>query len=114
MRNRHRESFCVIYCTAKLNYEFQSVKDRACQTCKLETEDEARFLLRCPSYQVLRDTLLAKMKSKDNFDGYKLSHEMLFPKLINPTWKSIGEIAKFVSDCLEKRTQAISAPVSNN
>ena len=32
-------------------------KDRVCQTCKLETEDEAYFLLRRPSYLVLRDIL---------------------------------------------------------
>ena len=52
-------------------------KDRVCQTCKLETEDEAHFVLRYPSYQELRDTLFAKMKSKDNFDFYKLAQEML-------------------------------------
>ena len=56
---------------------YVNLKDRVCQTCKLETEDEAHFVLRYPSYQELRDTLFAKMKSKDNFDFYKLAQEML-------------------------------------
>ena len=60
-------------------------------------------------------TLFAQtVKSKDNFDACKLSQEKLFLKLINPASKSIREIAEFVSDCLEKRTQAISALASNS
>ena len=89
-------------------------KDRECQTCKLETEDETYFLLQCPSYQVLRETSFAKMKSKDNFDAYTTSQEMLFLKLINPARKSVREIVKFVSDGLDKRAQAISALASNS
>ena len=50
------------------------------------------------------------MKSKGNFDAYTLSQEMLFLKLINTARKSMREIAKFVSDCLDKRAQAVSAP----
>ena len=80
-----------------------SPKDRICQTCKLETEDEAHFLLRCPAYQVLRKTLFAKMKSKDNFDANTISQEMLFLKVINPARKSMRERAKLVSDYLDKR-----------
>ena len=37
--------------------QYVKPKGPACQTCKLETEDEAHFLLRCPLYQVLRETL---------------------------------------------------------
>ena len=83
-----------------------------CQTYKLETEDEVHHT-KC----IVQDTLFAKMKSKDNFDDLdkcKLSQEMLFPKLINPARKIITEIVKFISDCLEKRTQAISAIASNS
>ena len=88
-------------------------KDRVCQTCKLETEDEAHFLLRCPTYQMLRETLFAKMKSKDNFDANTISQEMLFLKLINPARKSMREISKFASDCLDKRAQVISTLATN-
>ena len=35
---------------------YVKLKDRVCQTCKLKIgDDEAQFVLRCPSYQVLRD-----------------------------------------------------------
>ena len=88
-------------------------KDRICQTCKLETENEAHFFIQCTSYQMLRYNLFGKMKSKDNIDAYTLSHELLFPTLINPTRKIMREIAKFVSDCLDKRIQEISALALN-
>ena len=89
------------------------LQDRVCQTCKLETEDEVHFLLRCPTYHMLRKTLFAKMKSKDNFDANTISQEMLFLKLINPARKCMREIFKFVSDCFDKRTQVLSTQVTN-
>ena len=62
---------------------------------------------------MLRKTLFAKMKSKDNFDANIISQETLFLKLINPLSKCMREIAKFVSDCFDKRAQVLSTQVAN-
>ena len=58
-------------------------KDGVCQACKLEAEDDVYFLLQCVLYQVLRKTLLANKKSKDNFDTNTISQEIIFLKLIS-------------------------------
>ena len=58
-------------------------KDGVCQACKLEAEDDVHFLLQCVLYQVLRKTLLANKKSKDNFDTNTISQEIIFLKLIS-------------------------------
>ena len=63
---------------------------------------------------VTRHFIFAKMKSKGNFDACTLSQEMLFLKRIKPARKSMREIAKCVSDCLNKRAQAIFALASNS
>ena len=75
----------------------------------LEIEDEIHFLLRCPTYQLLRETLFAKMKSKGVFDAETISEKMLFPRLTNPARNSIREMAKFASECFDKRAQVMSS-----
>ena len=54
------------------------------------------------------------MRSRDNFGANTISQEMLFIKLIIPGRKIMKEMAKFVSDCLDKRAQSISALATNS
>ena len=64
---------------------------------------------------VTRHFIRENVKSTDNLDAYKLSQEILFLKLINPARKSMKEImVKFVSDCLDKPAQEVSALASKS
>ena len=65
-------------------------KDRHCSNCAV-MEDERHFVLTCPLYTPIRDSLFTKIGQLNNFRNF------IAPK------KNIREIAKFVFDCFQIR-----------
>ena len=81
-------------------------ENRVCRSCKNETEDEFHFLIRCPTYQKLREAFFMQMKKEGNFNSDQISENEIFLRLINPKHNA-QEVAKYIADCLELRNRTI-------
>ena len=57
---------------------YKKVEDRICPICKIETEDEAHFLLKCTFYEEKRSELYTEIEKETNVALNKMQHNDLF------------------------------------
>jgi len=89
--------------------------DRLCSLCNCnKIEDEAHFLLDCPSYSSIRDRFFFIIELKIIFLRL-LSHETLLSHLMNCTDYFINiQLISFVSSCFEQRDKLVTMATSLN
>ena len=74
--------------------------------CKREMEDEIHFLLRCPSYESIRQNFYQNIKSVGKVNLLE-SEKAVFKSLMSPTNEIAPEVAKFISECNKVRNTRI-------
>ena len=83
------------------------MKDRVCEVCKEQVEDEIHFLIKCPCYKEQRVTLFNKLEKE--FKNFRnLNDENKFIWLLSSEDKIvIMAVYKLLSDLFEKRKELL-------
>ena len=92
--------------TGRYSRPFKKLAERTCPICKVEMEDEYRFLNICPAYQEKRSSLLDYLENEYRIKMSRMSPNRIFMFLINPpsgNGRIQKLIAKHIFECFEKR-----------
>jgi hypothetical protein len=93
--------------TGRYTKPYTVVEDRICQLCKSGVEDEKHFLVSCNAYNNERTQLISEIEKLTRCQFNLLNKEDQFQLLINPPNAIQRQVAKFVSECLKKRSLVI-------
>ena len=83
---------------------YTRAEERVCLICKKGVEDEFHFVSICEAYNDLRQ------KFSQNFKQTITTENEIFKRVINPSAKTAGMAAKYVNDCLKRRSEKLLNP----
>ena len=79
----------------------QLVEKRICQICKVETEDEIHFLVKCKFHEALRKPLFEQcIELRPQFPYYSTTEQFVY---LMSTPLLIDHVSKFIDNALKNR-----------